>query len=765
MAEQSFPPYGASKIITEPALALGYIHTRQGTVEEETGEEQGTAEGELHCLQPGETAAAGAEGTTPGAAATASVQANSAGASDSSPVAASFSSASAVAPPAAGPGAAAGSAVGGAALGHNTGAVPANNAACADVVALVALSDAGDGAPQGEGGLAGAAGLGSVAAARTVPPGGALEQDMSGSEGGAAVGAFARGDAAGAVDSHMPAAASSPAVAAAQVTSADRALVSESPAAGAAVHVVNNATPSVTARPATHAPAAAVPADVPAIPLQRLELPTAAPVPAAVPAPVAPRLHAQPRAVGRRLALAEWAAALRQSKLFLPAALVACAAVLALLLWPSVVHIGGSISGLMGAPLCFTLTLSGGPSGRVSASPPHSPRCAASRYEAGAVVELTAFARPGWTFASWRGAAEGRSSTLLLDVPALDATLTATFVTVLGEPTADSSKGSPPPFGLDHPKSVAVSSKGERFVADTEHSRVLVYPRDTTTPSRVIGQSDLRGVKQNRGSVPTASSLSNPAGLALDAEDGLYVCDTGNHRVLYFPPGSVGATRVYGQGGRFDAAVRAFASATSLLQPTGVAVTRDGVWIADLENHRVLFYPGTSTTATRVLGQPSMTDSALGTAADRLHRSHAACPDASGGVYVVDSYNHRVLYFSAGASAATRVYGQPDFTSNKENGPSGIVSATSLFTPTDCVLDAAGGLYVADGGNHRVLYYSPGSTTATRVWGQRGDFSSNEQNKGGVSLDSLYRPFAVTLDRDGRFYVADTGNDRVLGFA
>jgi len=302
------------------------------------------------------------------------------------------------------------------------------------------------------------------------------------------------------------------------------------------------------------------------------------------------------------------------------------------------------------------------------------------------------------------------------------------------------------------PSGVVVSSTGEIFVSDRQHFRVLVYPPDSRTPHRVIGQSNFTNAVSFRGA-GKLNSLRFPDGLTLDAEGGLYVCDAGNHCVLYFPHGSKEATRVYGQRGM----TVALPSATSLHSPRGVAVTRDGVWIADSSNNRVLFYPDTKTTATLVLGQPSLTSNEPGTAVDRLHFPLAVRPDANGGVYVVDSWNNRVLYFPAGASEATRVYGQP-------NGPYGVPSASTLRLPADCALDPQGGLYVADANNNRVLYYPPGVTTATRVWGQGGDFSCGEQNMGGAGA-GLSRPTAVALGPDGRLYIADLGNNRVLGFA
>ena len=79
-------------------------------------------------------------------------------------------------------------------------------------------------------------------------------------------------------------------------------------------------------------------------------------------------------------------------------------------------------------------------------------------------------------------------------------------------------------------------------------------------------------------------------------------------------------------------------------------------------------------------------------------------------------------------------------------------------------VDAAGGLYVADADDERVLYYPAGATTATRVYGQLGDFSSTEANNGGISARSLSDPSGVALDGAGNLYVADAFNSRVLVF-
>ena len=76
-----------------------------------------------------------------------------------------------------------------------------------------------------------------------------------------------------------------------------------------------------------------------------------------------------------------------------------------------------------------------------------------------------------------------------------------------------------------------------------------------------------------------------------------------------------------------------------------------------------------------------------------------------------------MLFYPSGSTTATRVYGQlGSFTTNTPNN--GGVSANSFCDPLGVALDSSGNLYVADYGNNRVLFYPAGSTTATRVYGQ-----------------------------------------------
>jgi hypothetical protein len=313
---------------------------------------------------------------------------------------------------------------------------------------------------------------------------------------------------------------------------------------------------------------------------------------------------------------------------------------------------------------------------------------------------------------------------------------------------------------LSYPFGVALDGSGGLYVADTNTNRVLYYPAGSTTASRVYGQPSFSTNTANNGGV-SATSLFSPQSVAVDGSGGLYVADQANNRVLYYPVGSTTSSRVYGQPSfTTNTANTSGVSATSLNQPNGVAVDGSGgLYVSDEQNNRVLYYPAGSTTATRVYGQPSFTTNTAnngGVSATSLNLPFGMAVDGNGNLYVTDISNNRVLYYPAGSTTASRVYGQPNFTANNAG-----VSATSLYNPQSVAVDGGGALYVADFGNSRVLYYPAGSTTASQVYGQP-NFTANTRNNGGVSATSLNLPSGVAVDSSGDLYVADSYNQRVL---
>ncbi len=320
------------------------------------------------------------------------------------------------------------------------------------------------------------------------------------------------------------------------------------------------------------------------------------------------------------------------------------------------------------------------------------------------------------------------------------------------------------------PEGLAIDGSGNLYVADSNNNRVLFYPRGSTTAARVYGQNgSLTSNTPDNGGI-SATSLSNPVAVTLDSAGNLYVADGGNNRVLFYPAGSTTATRVYGQNGSFTSnnLYTGGVTANSMFQPFAVVVdSTNNVYVSDFGDCRVLFYAAGSTTATQVYGQNgSFTTNTVnngGISANSLSQPMGLALDSSGDLYVADIFNNRVLFYPNGGTTATQVYGQGgSFTSNSANN--GGVSAGSLNWPGALALDAGGDLYVVDRMNNRTLFYPFGSTTATRVYGQLGSFTTTAANNGGISANSFSQPWAVALDKSGNVYVTDYSNNRVLEY-
>jgi len=329
------------------------------------------------------------------------------------------------------------------------------------------------------------------------------------------------------------------------------------------------------------------------------------------------------------------------------------------------------------------------------------------------------------------------------------------------------------------------------YVSDTANTRVLGWASVAALINGkgadiVIGQPDFFSSIANFNGV-TASSLSGPAGLAVDSSGNLYVADPGNHRVLEYntpfsssgEPGSGDsiADEVFGQSDNFTAsacnlgASTTSATANSLCGPQGVALDSMGnLYIADSSNNRVLEYnsPSTNTKAHLVFGQANFTTTVAGTSKTALANPTDVALDSAGNLYVADDGNSRVLEYNTPLTTDTSadiVFGQSTFTTNGCDSVG--LSAISLCFPTGVALDGADRLYIADQSNQRVLEYNTPLTSATAntVFGQGNSTTSNSCNFSGVvDANGLCYPSHAAVDSAGDLFVTDTANNRVLEY-
>ncbi len=217
---------------------------------------------------------------------------------------------------------------------------------------------------------------------------------------------------------------------------------------------------------------------------------------------------------------------------------------------------------------------------------------------------------------------------------------------------------------------------------------------------------------------------------------------------------------------------------TSTLYPTGQntlrnagAITSDthgGFYVADYGNSRVLHFPangvsGVGPQADQVYGQPDYASGATHQGATGLNYPHGIAVDAAGGLYIADMFNNRILHYPQGSTIPDRVYGQPNFVSKASSSNS--VRPDTLTLPQGLATDETG-LYVVDSGNNRVLHYPSTSTIADFVYGQGipgNSPSSFTTNASGAGDSGLNTPRDIAINRTG-LYIGDAGNHRVTHY-
>jgi sugar lactone lactonase YvrE len=105
------------------------------------------------------------------------------------------------------------------------------------------------------------------------------------------------------------------------------------------------------------------------------------------------------------------------------------------------------------------------------------------------------------------------------------------------------------------------------------------------------------GVTTTPGSLP--HQLDYPSALALDRWDNLYVCDTHNHRVQRWKPNETNGTTVAG----WKNATCGSGPLSALCYPIDLAVdATGGLYIADSVNHRIVHWSNGSSTGRLVAG-------------------------------------------------------------------------------------------------------------------------------------------------------------------
>ena len=341
---------------------------------------------------------------------------------------------------------------------------------------------------------------------------------------------------------------------------------------------------------------------------------------------------------------------------------------------------------------------------------------------------------------------------------------------VLGQTDFDSFD--PSLAGMQNPTGVA--SDGVRLVvSDTDNNRVLIWntipAANAQPPDVVIGQPDLTT------NLPATSQtgMRGPQGIWIDSGR-LFVADTQNSRVLIYntipTTNGAGADLVLGQPD-FDTRPEpdltqsnVQPSPTSMLDPVSVTVSNGRLFVADLGFSRVLVFLTVPTSnafpADVVIGQPDF-ETAGGNSSEELcdplpEPEPIEPPDG-------ECTPTQETELSCSDGIDNDCDGAIDFFFDDDCGPVFPRRCEATLSFPRFALSDGEKLYIADGGNDRVLIYNEipleNGASADVVLGQP-DFQDLVESDGAASLRA-----PTSLAHDGtNLYVADPFSRRVLVF-
>ena len=278
---------------------------------------------------------------------------------------------------------------------------------------------------------------------------------------------------------------------------------------------------------------------------------------------------------------------------------------------------------------------------------------------------------------------------------------------------------------LNFPTAVALDPSGLIYLTDFNNSRV-----------RRIAPNGVITTVAGGGS----GGLTTPTGITVDPTSNLYIDDSGASRMLKFSIS--GASAIFaGTGVRYYLGDGGAGTSAQLVQPQQLAVTAQGVYIADRGEGRIRqILPGGNITSTAGA-------TGLGPA--------GVAVDSANNLYLADAVGNQVLRISpAGVPSLVAGTGVAGFF-----GDNGSATSAQLNQPSAVAVDTAGNVYIADTNNNRIRKVTAANGIITTLAGNGAPAYGGDNGISTAALVNL--PTGIAVDQSTNIYIADTGNNRI----
>ena len=314
---------------------------------------------------------------------------------------------------------------------------------------------------------------------------------------------------------------------------------------------------------------------------------------------------------------------------------------------------------------------------------------------------------------------------------------------------------------------------GKIYVADLGNQRVQIFNAATYAHLATLGGSMGPGNNQ----------FQYPIDVAVDSSGSIYVADISNRRVQVFN-NSYAYVRTIGVTG-----VSYLTDENHYYLPNRGDATQDGGWlVAERDGHRVIKLNADGSQAWTIgeAGIPGEGD-------NLLNLPHDAAEQSNKVVFVIDTYNNRVVVYGpdgnyllewGGYGTGDNQFSWPTAVAFGPNGDIYVVDTNNRRVqiydfnyfykgtlgvtgeqgsdnahfkyPLDVAVAANGDIFVADEGNNRIQVFNSNYAYKKTI-GVTGDCNGNDNNR-------FCGPSALDFDGQGRLYVADTWHQRIQIF-
>ncbi|CAF2959356.1 unnamed protein product [Rotaria sp. Silwood2] len=236
----------------------------------------------------------------------------------------------------------------------------------------------------------------------------------------------------------------------------------------------------------------------------------------------------------------------------------------------------------------------------------------------------------------------------------------------------------------------------------------------------------------------TSQQFSSPFGLALDSFNNLYIGDRYNNRIQQCNIRGLTCTTVAGQAN----AVRG-TNMSYLNGPTYIYLdSNDNLYIADSDNYRVQFWSYGASYGKTIAGITGSSGSAL----NQFNIPYGIALDSNlNTVYIADYNNHRVMKYVSNSVSGTIAAGGNGFGTTN----------TKLYRPAGLYFESStNSLIIANFGASNIVRWILGDNKWTIVEGDTNGLNGNTSTL-------LDHPTSITYDPMGNMYVADMFNHRI----